>query len=522
MCWVLGCCCPATPAVAQAVSPAENDAAVVRPFVSETTFLVVKIDPQRVGPPDLMDSWASMSPGAQAATQPLSEWIVWKTEQLQSLVKDRPIYATAGIPISRTRVSTFIFVKGLSRTDAANALEASDQMFKSESCVHGDYAVTSPVHNLDVAKSIAASPASAREGIAEAFASVAGFPVQVLLLPPSYVRRTMEELSAHLPRQLGGGPSKVLTDGVQWAALGIDPKRLRAMVVVQSSSEQAASDLAAYLPKMLQAAYDAMPQIHKQIPNELAQGLLSWLDPQIAGAKITVRMDGLDKTSANLKMLAVLVRTIEEKQRRSTHVEQFKKILLGMHNYHDSHRSFPPADKFRAVDGKDHLSWRVHLLPFVGEGRLFTEFHLDEPWDSPHNRKLITKMPDVFKSHSLDPLPKVDTKPGHTTFLAPVGEGTIFGGAESTPIRDIYDGTSNTVAVVEVKPEKAVPWTAPRDYAFDPEDPAEGLLFGSDGRWLCAFADGSVHKLRGDISKETFLHLFQMSDRHVINYREIR
>jgi hypothetical protein len=47
-------------------------------------------------------------------------------------------------------------------------------------------------------------------------------------------------------------------------------------------------------------------------------------------------------------------------------------------------------------DGKALMSWRVAILPFVGEGALYQEFHLDEPWDSPHNKALLPKMPKVF------------------------------------------------------------------------------------------------------------------------------
>ena len=47
--------------------------------------------------------------------------------------------------------------------------------------------------------------------------------------------------------------------------------------------------------------------------------------------------------------------------------------------------------------GKPLLSWRVHLLPLLGEKKLYKEFHLDEPWDSDHNKKLIAQMPEVFR-----------------------------------------------------------------------------------------------------------------------------
>lgn len=33
------------------------------------------------------------------------------------------------------------------------------------------------------------------------------------------------------------------------------------------------------------------------------------------------------------------------------------------------------------------LSWRVHLLPYIGNEGLYKQFHLNEPWDSEHNLK---------------------------------------------------------------------------------------------------------------------------------------
>ena len=36
------------------------------------------------------------------------------------------------------------------------------------------------------------------------------------------------------------------------------------------------------------------------------------------------------------------------------------------------------------------------ILPYLGEEKLYKEFHLDEPWDSDHNKMLIPRMPKVF------------------------------------------------------------------------------------------------------------------------------
>ena len=52
----------------------------------------------------------------------------------------------------------------------------------------------------------------------------------------------------------------------------------------------------------------------------------------------------------------------------------------------------PPAD-ILDIQGRPLLSWRVQLLPFMDDPYVFKEFHLDEPWDSPHNLPLAAKMP---------------------------------------------------------------------------------------------------------------------------------
>ena len=49
-------------------------------------------------------------------------------------------------------------------------------------------------------------------------------------------------------------------------------------------------------------------------------------------------------------------------------------------------------------DGKPLLSWRVKLLPYLEQGALYKEFHLDEPWDSEHNKKLRATVPATYRS----------------------------------------------------------------------------------------------------------------------------
>jgi hypothetical protein len=132
------------------------------------------------------------------------------------------------------------------------------------------------------------------------------------------------------------------------------------------------------------------------------------------------------------------------------------------------------------------LSWRVHLLPFLDENALFKEFHLDEPWDSPHNRTLIDKIPSVYR------MPMSKTEHGRTNYLLPVGGGAVFDNDKPTTFKDIKDGLSNTIMVVAADDQHAAIWTKPEDLPFDPKDPTRGLGNFAEGGINVSIADGSV------------------------------
>src|SRR5262245_13369223 len=67
-----------------------------------------------------------------------------------------------------------------------------------------------------------------------------------------------------------------------------------------------------------------------------------------------------------------------------------KQIIMAMHSFHDAAngRGFP-IGVYDKSGQKLGLSWRVALLPLLGEESLMREFNLDESWDSEHNKKLI-------------------------------------------------------------------------------------------------------------------------------------
>jgi hypothetical protein len=187
-----------------------------------------------------------------------------------------------------------------------------------------------------------------------------------------------------------------------------------------------------------------------------------------------------------------------------------KQIGLAMHTHYSRHKSFPPAAS-RDEQGKPLLSWRVHLLPYLGLKDLYDQFHLDEPWDSQHNRQLISQMPSVFGCPST-----TWRKTGRTSYLLPIGPGTVWGGEQPLSLRKITDGTSHTVMVVEAAPEKAVVWTQPADLPVAPEAPAQGLGTYHGRGYMTLFCDGAARFLSDELSAESLWACFGARDGKLI------
>ena len=168
--------------------------------------------------------------------------------------------------------------------------------------------------------------------------------------------------------------------------------------------------------------------------------------------------------------------------------KNLKQIALAVHNYASAENAALPANVTDKA-GKPLLSWRVLLLPYVGEKALFGKFKLDEPWDSKHNFALVEKMPKVFES------PRVTVKrKGYTVYQVFDGPGALYlAGKSKYHISNIPDGTSNTILAVESS--KAVPWTKPADLPYDVAKPIPDFGKAYGGNPLCAMADGSVRSL---------------------------
>jgi hypothetical protein len=257
----------------------------------------------------------------------------------------------------------------------------------------------------------------------------------------------------------------------------------------------------------------------------------------IAGGGGRVRGTGLAIAGVVLGLLGSLLLIPEYLAVRSSasrveNANHLKQMALAMHNFNDATGQLPPAVVYDR-DGRPLYSWRVLLLPYVEENQLYNEFHLDEPWDSPHNKPLLARMPKVYAQAGSRP-----KEPYATYFQVFDGPGAAFdsdkskglkpfnlagfggfgmpfpgaGGPAGGPAlmqgvnvssipRTFMDGTSNTIMIAEAG--DPVPWSAPGDLHFDPNGPLPKLGGASGGNFLVALADGSTRYISRSVSQPT-------------------
>ncbi len=147
---------------------------------------------------------------------------------------------------------------------------------------------------------------------------------------------------------------------------------------------------------------------------------------------------------------------------RSMCMNNLKQIQLAILNYESVNRSMPPAYVADA-SGKPMHSWRVLILPYLGENALFAKYNFNEPWNGPNNSKLAAQIPDVYQCPS-HPHSAAPTSECH--YFAVVDPASGWPGAVGSSIRQFADGTSQTISVVEAS-GMGINWLEPRDLSMN-------------------------------------------------------
>src|SRR5262249_13319300 len=163
--------------------------------------------------------------------------------------------------------------------------------------------------------------------------------------------------------ELGGGSVKVLTRGVQWAAFNVDaPPKFQFVGIIQASDADAAKALHPVAEKAVKLLAQQDP-FRGALPD--TEKVLLGFRPKLDGDRLTLTVDE--------NMLASLLVPIAEKTRsdapRVIASNNMKQLGQAMFNYELDKGSLPPLASFDK-QGKPLLSWRVHLLPHLGEEKL--------------------------------------------------------------------------------------------------------------------------------------------------------
>ena len=103
---------------------------------------------------------------------------------------------------------------------------------------------------------------------------------------------------------------------------------------------------------------------------------------------------------------------------------------------------------------------------------------------------------------------------GLTVYQVPRGPSTAFPGPHGIGSRKITDGISNTIGVVEVDEDHAVPWTKPEDWTFNPAKGLGGHF--PQTIFLCMMCDGSAHAIPIASTKEILRGLLTRDGREIV------
>lgn len=215
-----------------------------------------------------------------------------------------------------------------------------------------------------------------------------------------------------------------------------------------------------------------------------------------------------------IALLLPATQAAREAARRSQCSNNLKQIALALHNYHDTHGAFPPAAIGpQHVPQERQFSWLVALLPFIEQNALYDLLRLDLPWDDPHNLELLRGVAFSTLRCPSSPGPLVEEDGFvRTSYVAVTGANWTHGSGDARGIigfdrglslKEITDGTSNTIIVAEVTDGGR--WFAAGAGTARPIDAwierAPWSLHPGGGQ--VAFADGSVRFVADDVEPAT-------------------
>ena len=239
-------------------------------------------------------------------------------------------------------------------------------------------------------------------------------------------------------------------------------------------------------------------------------------------------------------LLLPAVQQAREAARRTQSKNNLKQLGLAMHNFHDTFNHFPagtiPSKKLKP---DERQSWLVELLPYMDQAPLYNAMGVNlqnsAQWDDAENKMWIsTSIPSLLNPSN--PTPSIPGQPAKTDYVGWAGVGKdaptekakpdkmgIFGYERATKMRDITDGTSNTVMISDVTAKTRGPWaqggtSTIRALTSKPYVNGEdGIGSPHVGGFHAALTDGSVRFISQNINEKILEALATRAGGEVIN-----
>ncbi|MDR2644031.1 MAG: DUF1559 domain-containing protein [Planctomycetaceae bacterium] len=161
----------------------------------------------------------------------------------------------------------------------------------------------------------------------------------------------------------------------------------------------------------------------------------------------TVLKSGFAETSDKLRLEKLMIRKIE----------QLKTLTDVSIQYDKLNKKFPQP--IRDSDGKALLSWRVAILPLIGQQELYNNFNLKEPWDSPTNLKLVEKIPVIFLPVDGNIAKGKTQIQRFSSNETPLADANLTLSKVKQPL--------NTVLLIQTSAEHAIEWTKPDELIYE-------------------------------------------------------
>jgi len=400
--------------LAQRTTDAAGKAAVVAPYLDDQALVVARIDLAQIDPAAVVETLSKLAPPDDKNFPKQLSALEQRIKQLVAALAQldvRELYAVISLA-DFPKEPLFVVAPLKAGTNAEQTAAGLRQLFHFEAVVARPESVAvGKGSTIERLKSLRPTP---RPEFVRGFERAGDVAIQLVVSPSEDTRRVLREMLPRLPDEVGGGSGKTLADGVQWATVSVQaPPRLAISAVIQSRDAESATALRGTIISALQLLARA-PEVRKQWPQ--VDDFARLLTPRLSGDKLLFSISEREQTELALRLLAAPLQAARTAAGRSQSMNNLKQIGLAMHNYHDTHGRFSPQ-AIRSKDGKPLLSWRVAILPFLDAEALYKEFHLDEPWDSEHNKKLIERMPAALASPALGDERRAK---GMTSYLVPL------------------------------------------------------------------------------------------------------